>query len=136
MTQRIVVGVEDTPGARAAVAWALVEADLRGATVEANHVWLHDSAFDKQAALLMMARVIEEARADTGSLVEPTLVVLVGVTPRHALVEASESADLLVVGVRGHGTMVDRMLGSVSTACVHHAHCPVVVVRSSSPADA
>jgi nucleotide-binding universal stress UspA family protein len=129
MEQRIVVGIEDTPGARAAMSWALTEAQLRGASVEAIHVWLEDDTFDEAAARSMMNMVIADARAGTGSTVEPELTVLMGVTPRHALVEASGSADLLVVGVRGHGSAVDRMLGSVSTACVHHAHCPVLVVR-------
>jgi nucleotide-binding universal stress UspA family protein len=132
MTEQIIVGIEDTPGSVDALAWALVEAALRGATVEAIHVWLKDATFDEPAARSMLDRIVGEAQARTGSTVEPTRTVLNGVTPRHALVEASETADLLVVGVRGHGSAVDRMLGSVSTACVHHARCPVLVVRPAA----
>ena len=80
----------------------------------------------------MMGQVVADAQARTGSAIEPTLTATVGETPRHVLVEASATADLLVVGVRGHGSVVDRMLGSVSSACVHHAHCPVVIVRSEA----
>jgi nucleotide-binding universal stress UspA family protein len=45
------------------------------------------------------------------------------------LLRAAEGADLLVVGSRGHGAFAGMLLGSVSQHCVHHASCPVVVVR-------
>jgi len=51
--------------------------------------------------------------------------------PAMVLVNESESADLLVVGSRGHGAFHGMMLGSVSIHCVTSATCPVVVVRSS-----
>jgi len=51
--------------------------------------------------------------------------------PRTALVAASASAELLVVGNRGHGPITEAILGSVSSYCVHHAACPVVVIREA-----
>jgi nucleotide-binding universal stress UspA family protein len=70
-----------------------------------------------EAELLAKDRGVEtERRLETGS-------------PSYALIEASKGATLLVVGCRGHGGFTGMLLGSVSTACVHHAHCPVVVVR-------
>jgi len=48
------------------------------------------------------------------------------------LIVCSEAADLLVVGSRGHGGFVGALLGSVTTYCVTHAKCPVVVVRTRS----
>ena len=46
----------------------------------------------------------------------------------EVLLEASEGADLVVVGTRGHGTVVGILLGSVSQHLCHHAGCPVVLV--------
>jgi nucleotide-binding universal stress UspA family protein len=52
--------------------------------------------------------------------------------PAEALIEASQSADLLVLGTRGHGQMVELVLGSVSAECVLHARCPVTVIREDT----
>jgi nucleotide-binding universal stress UspA family protein len=45
------------------------------------------------------------------------------------LVRHSHAAALLVVGSRGHGGLVGAVIGSTSAHCVHHAACPIVVVR-------
>jgi hypothetical protein len=47
---------------------------------------------------------------------------------RAELIEASEDADLLIVGSRGAGGFTRLMMGSVSSQVSHHAHCPVVIV--------
>ena len=49
--------------------------------------------------------------------------------PAEVLLEAAAGADLLVIGSRGHGSFADALLGSVGQYCVHHAHCPVLIMR-------
>jgi len=46
------------------------------------------------------------------------------------LLTAAEGADLLVVGRRGRGGFTSALLGSVSQNCVHHATCPVLIIRT------
>jgi nucleotide-binding universal stress UspA family protein len=52
--------------------------------------------------------------------------------PAQALIKASREARMLVVGSRGLGGFREMVLGSVSDQCVRHAHCPVLVARSSA----
>ena len=51
-------------------------------------------------------------------------------------IDAAHDADLLVVGSHGHGRFTGMLMGSVSTHCVEHAPCPVVVVRGKATAAA
>lgn len=130
MTERIVVGVDDTPGSRAAIAWALREADVKHASLEAVYVYLEDDYFDQDKVTAKLGAIVDEVKAETSSSIDPELTVVFGESAPHGLVHVSSTADLLVVGASGHVSIIDRMLGSVSSACVHQAHCPVVVVRT------
>ncbi|MEO6958187.1 MAG: universal stress protein [Antricoccus sp.] len=49
--------------------------------------------------------------------------------PARVLIEQSATADLLVLGSRGHGGFTGLLLGSVSTAVSQHAQCPVLITH-------
>lgn len=83
--------------------------------------------FDVRAAEILQETVEKAFGAQTPANVEPRLVQG---HPRHTLIEASRDADLMVVGRRGHGGFGGMLIGSVSSALVAHAHCPVLVVHS------
>jgi nucleotide-binding universal stress UspA family protein len=141
-TPRIVVGVDGSPCAYAALRWAVRQAGLTGATVDAVIVWQYPAALGGfgMAPVLMyeginFVEMAEKALADAISkAVDPMSDVkvreqVVQGYPAQVLVAAAEGADLLVVGSRGHGEFAGALLGSVSQHCVHHAPCPVVVIR-------
>jgi nucleotide-binding universal stress UspA family protein len=50
-------------------------------------------------------------------------------SPAKVLIDASNNADLLIVGSRGHGGVMGLLLGSVSAACAESAHCPVLIMH-------
>jgi nucleotide-binding universal stress UspA family protein len=137
----IVVGVDGSESARAALRFALEEAGLRGATVRAVAAWhvpvaAYGDAFmppnpDLLSDLEPRARKeLEGALAEAGEQaagVEIEQVVREG-PPARVLLDEADKADLLVVGSRGLGGFRGLLLGSVSQQCSHHAPCPVVIV--------
>jgi nucleotide-binding universal stress UspA family protein len=133
----IVVGTDGSPGAAAAVQWAVKEAQLRHAELLIIHGWILTSvSVDPTGMALGTCEVMGDAilkeALEAVSAQAPDLAVtssLVALTPGGAMVEASVGAELLVVGARGHGGFTELLLGSVGNQVVHHSHCPVVVVR-------
>lgn len=135
----IVVGVDGSEHAQKALAWALEEARLRHVPVTAVHGWDYHTPYGRNMAAYVGLDTLEaEVRRMVADAVDPWRekyqdvplhTRLIGVSGAAALVEASKEADLVVVGSRGHGGFLGLLLGSVSGAVVHHAHCPVVVVR-------
>ncbi len=140
---RIVVGADGSPASRAALRWAVRQAELTGATVHAVIAWQYPLATGGYAwapvAVLDstdMQEVAEKALADEiGEVVGARSDVRVRPeaiegNPAQVLIGASTGADLLVVGSRGHGGFAAALLGSVSQHCVHHANCPVLIVHA------
>jgi nucleotide-binding universal stress UspA family protein len=135
---RIVVGVDGSESSKHALRWAARQAAFTGATLEAVTGWEYPAFFGFAPTIPdgidygeLAGRALEESIDDVfGADRPPRLETLVMAKhPALALVEVSEGAELLVVGSRGYGGMADALLGSVSTYCVHHAHCPVTVMR-------
>ncbi|MFP3902325.1 MAG: universal stress protein [Acidimicrobiia bacterium] len=141
---RIVVGVDDSEQALAALRWALAEGVLRGATVEVVHAWtpplsalpfgatlvipVDESEIDS-AARESVDQIVDTALADMDERPPEVLRTILPGGPAYTLVEVSEDADMLVVGSHGRTGLSKLMLGSVAMACVQHARCPVVVIR-------
>lgn len=128
----VVVGVDGSPHAAAAVDFAFEEAALRGATLRALYVWRPPrlGSLDEEAAEQEYRRVLSETVAGRTAAypeVEVHHEVVRG-HPVQALTEASSHALGLVVGTRGLGGFRGMMLGSVSQGVLHHAHCPVIAV--------
>jgi nucleotide-binding universal stress UspA family protein len=140
----IVVGVDGSAASRAALRWAVDEAARRGCAIDAILAWQGGYGVMIGAVtpnLLVGStpegerergrRVLADAVADVDA--GEVRVVLVTQEAGPALVEASRTASLLVVGTHGAGPIRSALLGSVSAYCVRHAACPVVVVREPPP---
>ena len=146
---RIVVGVEGSGGAKAALRWAIVEAGYRNACVEVvtaysntyvpaspdfNYVPLDPVDLEAEVTR-MQNNVVDEVVADLGDTgVEIRRIVRRG-RPADTLIKAAEGADMLVVGSRGRGGFRGLLLGSVSQTIAHHGDCPVVIVRPDLDVD-
>jgi nucleotide-binding universal stress UspA family protein len=141
----IVVGIDGSPGSKAALEVACDEAALRDLSVAAVVAWtppevwvtpypLVPSAQDMQAAAIDLAgkeiREVLSARAARGAST-PTIELVAASGPAPAVLErVSAAAALLVVGHRGRGAVASRLIGSVGLSTVVHAHCSVLVVRA------
>ncbi|MFF3754662.1 universal stress protein [Streptomyces sp. NPDC002018] len=135
---RIVVGVDGSPSSEAALRWAVSQAELVGGVVDAVIAWQYPAAYGwpvmpAEADLSEWAgKTLNDSLSralDPNSSVEVRRHVLSG-DASQALLDTARGARLLVVGNRGHGGFTQALLGSVSQHCVHHAQCPVVIVRA------
>ena len=141
----IFVGVDGSDHSRLALAWALREAARQGMPLTVISVrptpvrpatdiyWaVPDLPVDtrgEEAELQALREFVNKVADETGETVPDITVVMEKGDPAEELIKASRDADLLVVGSRGSGGFARLMLGSVSSKVVHHAACPVVVVR-------
>jgi nucleotide-binding universal stress UspA family protein len=143
---RIVVGIDGTEHAAAALRWAAEEAALRSATLVAVHAWsfvpvttpadsgLVPMAWTDSMEVLDASRAAAErtaadqVREVLGEDNDVVLEVVEG-GPADVLVAAAADADLLVVGNQGRGNLASALLGSTSAEVADAAPCPVVIVR-------
>ncbi len=147
MAGKIVVGVDGSRHAGAALTWAAEEAKLRSATLQVVHAWtfvpvatpadsgLVPMAWTDNVELLDVTRQVAEEAAVTqvadvlGPDHDASISVVEGGSA-EALIAAAADADLLVVGNRGRGNLAAALLGSTSAKVADEAPCPVVVVRA------
>jgi nucleotide-binding universal stress UspA family protein len=142
VTGCVVVGVDGSGCGRHALAFAALEARARQCPLVLVRAWSMTTApmpavvepgvvapmSDYEAAV--SAAIDAEVRRELGD--EPDIDLRpmpVHDSAHDALVEASRTAALVVVGSRGHSAVASLLLGSVSEHLVHHAHGPVAVVR-------
>ncbi len=142
----VVVGVDGSDHAAPAVAFAATTAARRGAALEVVAAWTApepsrpvDSTIRSGA---VAAAVVERARSGADAAAQAAVTSVRSRRPglavraravrgnaADALAQASVDAGMVVVGARGHGSVAGLFLGSVSHATIHHAACPVAVVR-------
>ncbi|BBZ45273.1 universal stress protein [Mycobacterium parmense] len=135
----ILVGVDGSAAALGAVRWAARDAALRKAPLALVHVvdaplpaWFEGlRGSRKRPARGMLESAIDVARDSTdgcGPVRVESKVLRSALIP--TLVDMSSGVDTVVVGRRGHGGASARgLLGSVSSALVYHAQCPVAVIH-------
>ncbi|MBB4742866.1 nucleotide-binding universal stress UspA family protein [Actinoplanes octamycinicus] len=145
-TQTVVVAVDGTDASRAAIRWATAEAQRRERPLRVVHVmdWNwggarfdvagHEYETARRHADALAAGAARQAR-DIAPELDVDEDVLIGDAAAQLIIE-SESAELIVLGHRGHGGFAGLRLGSVSQRVATHAHCPAVVVRGNDENDA
>lgn len=138
----IVAGVDGSTIGGAVVEFAFAQAQRRGLPLRVLHAWLPPISlfsdhypYDLYAAELKASRVADDLISTIGPRfpeVKATAQVVQD-HPARALSEVSKTAALLVVGSRGLTGATRFFLGSVSTALLHHADCPLAVLPSGIP---
>ena len=140
-SRSVVVGVDGLQVSEAALGFAFEAASARGVPLVAVHTWW-DLMVDPTLASLLDGEAIEtderqvlaERLAGWGQKYPDVRVnrVVFRDRPARALVAVSKRAQLVVVGSRGCSAAAGYLLGSVSHAVLHKAHCSVAVVRPST----
>ena len=141
---RVVVGIDFSAGARAALLFALEDAVRRGVPVEAvttyrpPDYWMDFDAVGtyqpeqmRTATVDRLRRFVVEVAAEGPQPPPKVHLHVVAGAAADVLIRRSHEADLLVVGSRGHGGFAAMLLGSVGMQCALHASCPVTVVHSA-----
>lgn len=134
----VVVGTDGSDCSLLAVEYAFAQAAARGVPLRVVHAytlptprWRPPEGFDPEEITVAEHSALDEMLAgwrDKYPTVPVTLDVVAD-TPGHVMVEATRGAALVVVGSRGRGGFRGLLLGSVGGQLIHHARCPVIVVR-------
>lgn len=145
--QTIVVGIDGSANSEAALEWAVAEATGRKLSLHlfgagnqqllAGTSMYIDPVLDASLRREALAAVDQQvaAAATRARRLSPLLDIATSSAVDGAasgLVRLSGTADSIVVGRSGHGSLVGTVLGSVATQVLGHAHCPVVLVHKST----
>ena len=145
----IVVGVDGSPASQPALEWAYDEAKRRGTRLDVVMAWTYPYQWAEGFNTQWGADCDDFAKAAAADAARSIDVMLAGEprpgwihthivegAPSVVLLRFARDAELLVVGTRGRGGFRDLLLGSVSTACVHHTPCAITVepLPDSQPA--
>lgn len=141
----ILVGVDGSETAQAALDYAVEIAPKLELPVHALVVWNYPALTWGDAYSASIPYETLQEHAEQVATQEETRVFPEGApewftsgawegVPARELIRASSQAAMLVVGTRGHGGFTGLLLGSVSSQCASHAHCPVLVVRTDKTA--
>ena len=143
--ETVVVGIDGTEGAHAALAYAAEEARRRGARLRIVSAWrMPIAAYGRSFGPLLDESSLSALRKNAEKIVDDAIAEVQRLQPSvpcegeaieeqagAALLEQAARADLIVVGNRGRGHLASLVLGSVSQQVMRHASCPVVVVCES-----
>jgi nucleotide-binding universal stress UspA family protein len=136
----IVVGVDGSEQSTVALRWAGRVAAATGSSIDVVGVWHVPMVYgwagepDEWIPGADAEKCLTEAVDAVFGTERPAglrLIVREG-SAAERLLEQSEGALMLVLGSRGLGGFAGMLLGSVSASCVHHATCPVLVIRGDS----
>lgn len=140
---RIVVGVDGSDLSKTAVLQAAHFASSRGLTLHLLHAFAPDlpmlgfgAVADRSVVTEHGERLLREASARAHAAHSELTVTsaLHDGYASQALVSASRSAALVVVGAAGHGLLSRTTMGAVAMQVLTHARCPVLVVGHETPA--
>lgn len=126
----VVVGVDGSGTSLRALGFAVERAAQRDVPLRLLRVWEPSGSAPEETGAAERAAAEESVAPWRRAF--PDVPVEIQATPGNPaalLVEASRAAQLVVVGSRGRGGLRGMLLGSVSQQLIHHAHCPVAVVR-------
>lgn len=126
----VLVGVDGSASATAALRWAVAEARLHASALRVLHVVAdHGDGSTGADADDILDEALAVAATHTAEGTPHVAGVRLPGSPARVLAAQSRDADMVVVGRHGNATGVQRLLGSVTTGVLHHAHCPVAVVH-------
>ena len=137
--RRIIVGVDGSESSLDALRSAARMAAALECPLEAISVWVYPPVFEADPPVQWELKEDAQRTVDAagGAVFGAEFPAWFTATtrrgsPTRVFIEESADAEMLVLGSRGHGGFVGMLLGSVSTACVQHALCPVLIVRHRS----